>query len=77
MKQKNELQDTFIKKYWRNQSHDEVRYNLINMITLILDPFLIENTILVQKISQSLSLKPFSLTVEREEENRLTHQIIH
>ena len=66
MKQKNELQDTFIKKYWRNQSHDEVRYNLINMITLILDPFLIENTILVQKISQSLSLKPFSLTVERE-----------
>jgi len=64
MKQKNELQDTFIKKYWRNQSHDEVRYNLINMITLILDPFLIENTILVQKISQSLS--PFSLTVEWE-----------
>ena len=66
MGQKNELQDTSIEKYWCNQSRNEVRYNLINMITHILDPFLIENTILVQKISQSLSLKPFSLTVERE-----------
>ena len=36
------------------------------MITHTLDPFLIENTILVQEISQSLSLKPFSLTAERE-----------
>jgi len=33
-------------------------------LILILSPFMIENRILATKISQSLSLKPFSLTVK-------------